>query len=162
MPKSRLPEPVRVDLTNAAIGEGRCATAACFEEAFDEAKAYVNRLCDLKMSFDLASSSQVDLARLRNAIGRELILVIRDMDHLSSGIFQKISQVHGHPQVDLRLAEAGGAPLVPGQIGLTSMPRVKTDLYSLKPFGVRGDGIAGLGQFLPSIDLSGRQDAASC
>ncbi len=89
MPRSKLPEPVRVDLANAAIGEGRCATVACFEEAFEEVKAYVNRLCDLKMSFDLVPSSQVDLARLRGAIGRELILVIRDMDHLSPGIFEE-------------------------------------------------------------------------
>ncbi len=89
MPKSQLPGEVRVELTNACIGGGRCATIACFEEVLDEVKQYVDRLCDLKMTFEVVPSSEATLAKLRDAVGRNLLLVVKDLDNLSAGLFQE-------------------------------------------------------------------------
>jgi len=93
MPQSTLPENVRVDLVTASLGEGRCATIACFEDAFPQIKAYVDRLCDLKMSFDLIPSSEATLSKLRSAIQRELLLVVRDMEGLSQDFLQEYLSV---------------------------------------------------------------------
>jgi hypothetical protein len=89
LPRTRLPEGVRVDLLNAGMGEARSATIACFEEAHDEVKAYVDRLCDLKMSFEVVPSSRADLAKLRNAIASKHLLVVNDLDDLSLGLYQE-------------------------------------------------------------------------
>jgi len=88
-PSSRLPEPVRMDITSAAIGEGRCAVLSCFEEAYDEVDAYVGRVCDLKTRFEVVPSNQATLARLRDAVARETLLVVNDLDQLSQGFLQE-------------------------------------------------------------------------
>ncbi len=92
-PKSMLPEDVRVALTNACVGEGRCAIIGCFEEASDEVRNYVNRLCDLKMSFEVVSSTEATLSKLRNVIERKLLLVVRDLENLSGDLLQEYLSV---------------------------------------------------------------------
>jgi hypothetical protein len=88
-PTSKLPDGIRVDLINASLGEGRCSVVACFEEAFDEVKRYVDRVCDLKMNFEVVPSSQATLARLRDAIERKLLLVVGDLENLSGDLLQE-------------------------------------------------------------------------
>ena len=89
MPRTTLPDAVRVDLTHAAIGEGRCAVVPSFEEGFEEVKRYVDRLCDLKMNFEVVSSGEATMAKLRDAVGRKLLLVVNDLDDLKAGFFQE-------------------------------------------------------------------------
>jgi len=88
-PRSQLPEPVRVDMVHAAIGEGRCAVVPSFEEGYEEVRNYAERLCDLKMNFELISSTEATLAKLRDAVGRKLLLVVKDLDDLKSGFFEE-------------------------------------------------------------------------
>jgi hypothetical protein len=88
-PKSLLPETIRVDLAHAAIGEGRCAILPSFEEGYEEVKSYVDRLCDLKMNFEVITSGEATLPKLRDAISRKLLLVIKDLDDLKPSFFQE-------------------------------------------------------------------------
>jgi hypothetical protein len=92
-PNTQLPEKVRFDLINACIGEGRCATIACFEEAFDEVKRYVDRLCDLKMTFEVVPGRQATLAKLRYAVENKLLLVVKDFDDLDPSLYDEYLSV---------------------------------------------------------------------
>ncbi len=92
-PNSRLPQATRVDLTQSCVGQGRCATVAGFEEAFDEVSRYVDRLCDLKMNFEVKPSLDVERAVLRDSIERGVLLVIKDLDNLSQGLLEEYLSV---------------------------------------------------------------------
>jgi len=89
MPSSKLPESVRVDITGAFLGEGRCAIIACFEDACQEVESYVRRLCDLKSGHVLVSSGQATLAKLRDAIQREMVLIVKDLDRMVYDLLQE-------------------------------------------------------------------------
>ncbi len=89
LPASRLPDVIRIDLTAAFLNEGRCAVIACFEEALEEVRNYVGRLCDLKSKFETIPSSEATLAKLRGTIERQIVLVIKDLDSISGAFLQE-------------------------------------------------------------------------
>jgi len=80
MPSSKLPEPVRVDVTGTFLGEGKCAIIACFEDACQELESYIRRLCDLKPDHEVVSSSDATLGRFRSAVEREKVLIVKDLN----------------------------------------------------------------------------------
>lgn len=54
---------------------------------------YVNRLCDLKINFEVIPSLEATRSKLRDAIERELLMVINDLDDLSKGFLDEYLSV---------------------------------------------------------------------